>query len=476
MDIEKATEKLEEIKYQLILELEKKHFQNASLNYNKKDFISLVEKVKTGQYKAIQSARRWQQEYITTKEHMMLFSKYLAALSATMTTFTNRLFILYLVNDILSHCFANDRRDLILAMQSFLLMLLRLGYYISNAEKDKIEDLLNLWSEKKYFSEITMKATRAGLMVPPAEQPSESNSIDNVAKTQNYVKPSQHGRQGASYWELPAACMIPHLPDASIIKESMQSYISIPSHLCQPITLPNHTSSEILDALDSFYKQENMDLWGFKEKSDTENEDIDYEGWSKKFWAEKKQKDQQRKMSIHYERGRKTKRSESLSSRSSRSRKESSLISSRSYLSPSCSRIRSRTRSGTCSRSRSRTRSRTRSRSCSSTYSRSCSRTYSRSHSRTYSRSRSRTYSRSRSRSLSPRFQKSDFYQHQNTKLNYEEQDDKTFYTAPQTSPILSLEHSATLSSQNEQQIKQTEYSGSQRTREIAIKRGWKVR
>ncbi|KAG4301185.1 hypothetical protein PCK1_002495 [Pneumocystis canis] len=161
MNVEKELEKLEEIKSQLILELDKKHSSSHSLNFDKKDFIHLLERVKTGQYKAIQTARRWQEEYITTKEHMMLFSKYLTALSATMISFSDRLFILYLFNDILSHCSSNNRRDLMLGMQSSLLALLRLGYYIPEAKKDKIEDLLNLWSEKKYFSEITMKATRA---------------------------------------------------------------------------------------------------------------------------------------------------------------------------------------------------------------------------------------------------------------------------------------------------------------------------
>ncbi|KAG4301220.1 hypothetical protein PCK1_002530 [Pneumocystis canis] len=422
MKIEKEVEKLEEIKNQLISELERNCFPNPPLNFGKKDFINLVEGVKTGQYKAIQSARRWQEEYITTKEHMMLFSKYLIALSATMTSFSGRLFILYLFNDILSHCFSNNRRDLMLGMQSSLLALLRLGYYFPEAKKDKIEDLLNLWSEKKYFSEITMKATRAGLMVPPANIPSNSDSTDNTVKTQNYIKPSHHGKQGASYWELPAGCMIPHLPDASVIKESIHSYISIPSHLCQPITLSNHTSPEVLNALDSFYKQENTNLWDFKEDSSTEDNDIDYEGWSKKLWA-KKEKDQEEKTLALNERNRKTRSSESLSPRSSGSWRRSNSGLSPSYLSS--------------------------------------------------------PRSRSRSRSLSPpKFQKtSPPSQIQNVEKKHENEqlENKSLYASSQTLPNFSLQQFTTESISKESQNKPPS-SQSQRTKEIAVKRGWKVR
>ncbi|EMR10190.1 hypothetical protein PNEG_01463 [Pneumocystis murina B123] len=415
-------EKLEKIKFQLLSELDKHKYSKDSLRFNKNDIIDLIERVKTGRYKAIQSARRWQEEYIVTKELMMYFFKYLVAFSTTMTTFSQRLYILYLINDILSHSFKNNNMDIALEMKSSLLSLLRLGYYAPEAEKDKIEDLLNLWNEKKYFTEITMKATHAGLMVPLAQTSSKPN-FSNTPKNHDYIKPFQHGRQGASYWELPAACMIPLLPDASVIKESIHSYISIPPHLCQPITLPSHTSPELLEALNTFYKEESMDLWGFKENSDTENQDIDYEGWSKKFWEKRKEKEKKTSFSCEQEYDA---NSSGLSSfESSRSKERSESNSSWSYLSPS----------------------------------------------------RSKTLSRSHSRSPSPSQSQKDIFlsNFQDVKKkNYEEQyDSKMYSVSTEISTVPPQPSSTAHFSEKPQTI---DNSKSQRTKEIAIKRGWRVR
>ncbi|KTW29818.1 hypothetical protein T552_01023 [Pneumocystis carinii B80] len=418
-------EKLEKIKFQLLSELDKHTYSNESHRFIKNDVIDLIEQVKTGRYKAIQNARRWQEEYIITKELMGYFFKYLVAFSTTLTTFSQRLYILYLINDILSHSSKNNNIDVSLEIKPSLLALLRLGYYAPDAEKDKIEDLLNLWSEKKYFTEITMKAIRAGLMVPLVQTSSKPN-FSNTSKNHDYIKPFQHGRQGASYWELPAACMIPLLPDAKVIKESIQSYISIPPHLCQPITLSNHTSPKLLEALNTFYKEESMNLWSFKENSDTEDEDIDYEGWSKKFWEKRKEKE---KTSIHCEQEYETNRSDLSSSRSSRSKERSGSNSSSSYLSPS--------RSKTLSRS----------------------------------------HSRSPSPSPSPPSQKntnlSNFQDIQKEDYEEKQYDGKIYPVSTEISNVPSQLSSTAPLSENSQTA---DNSKSQRTKEIAIKRGWKVR
>ncbi|QSL64974.1 hypothetical protein MERGE_002278 [Pneumocystis wakefieldiae] len=412
------TEKLEKIKLQLLSELDKHTYPRGSLRFNRNDIIDLIERVKTGRYKAIQNARRWQQEYIVTKELMTYFFKYLMAFSATITTFSQRLYVLYLVNDILFHSLNNNNIDISQEMKSSLLALLRSAYYAPEAEKDKIDDLLNLWGEKKYFTEITMKATRAGLMVPLAQTSSKSNS-SNTPKNYDYIKPFQHGRQGASYWELPAACMIPLLPDPSVIKESIRSYISIPPHLCQPITLPSHTSPELLEALNSFYKEESMNIWSFKEDSDTENEDIDYEGWSKKFWEKRKENE---KILSNSKQEYEENSSEFSSSESIRSKGRSGSDSSRSYLSPS----------------------------------------------------RSKAFSRSHSRSPSPSQSQKDVF------LSNLQDVEKKGYKKEQydgkMNPVSTVPPQPSSTASLSEKSQTTDNSKSQRTREIAIKRGWKVR
>ena len=81
--------------------------------------------------------------------------------------------------------------------------------------KAKLENLIRLWEEKKYFgADIVSKlkdALASGVASQPTETPQISNAPIKLAKDAPYTLPSLHGDPSAPWYDLPATTWLPHL-------------------------------------------------------------------------------------------------------------------------------------------------------------------------------------------------------------------------------------------------------------------------
>ncbi|RTE83686.1 hypothetical protein BHE90_001789 [Fusarium euwallaceae] len=81
--------------------------------------------------------------------------------------------------------------------------------------KAKLENLVRLWEEKKYFSTDIISKLKDALASGVASQPTETTQISNVpiklAKDAPYTLPSLHGDPSTPWYDLPATTWLPHL-------------------------------------------------------------------------------------------------------------------------------------------------------------------------------------------------------------------------------------------------------------------------
>lgn len=333
-----------------------------------------------------------------------------------------RLHVLYILNDILYHAKHRNRDEAFAQkLESTLPALIRSAAAFNNCPKHirKLQNLIGLWEENRYFSRGFVQQLRTALEEGPSSNEEEKNgnegdysasAVAKAAKTAPWVLPATHGDPSTLWYDLPAANWLPVLEPNST--RPMNPSMIKPLVLSQgpaDKTLVDAVKGLLVD-IDKIYAKEvnhdepppNVSRLGERvELDEITGEVIDgdtYYGWSRAFCEKMKRRRHGRggqRDRNDGERGR-TRSSRSYSHSESRSRsrhRDRSEGSSRSPSRPAFKRQR------ISASPQGRRRSHSRNGSDLSSPGRHRSRSYRRSPSRSASRSRRRSPSGSRSRS-----------------------------------------------------------------------------
>ncbi|KAL1841351.1 hypothetical protein VTJ49DRAFT_7131 [Mycothermus thermophilus] len=134
-----------------------------------------------------------------------------------------RLHLLYMLNDILYHVKFRSRDDAFAQkLEPSLPALVRAAASFKNSPKHirKLQDLINLWEEKGYFSNGVIPKLRLAVEEGPssAGQDKPENAVDSsasaiakAAKTAPWVMPAMHGDPTTPWYDLPAGNWLPVL-------------------------------------------------------------------------------------------------------------------------------------------------------------------------------------------------------------------------------------------------------------------------
>lgn len=136
-----------------------------------------------------------------------------------------RLHLLYLINDLLHHAkFHTNDPSVVSKVQSLLFGLLSNAASFKNSPKHyrKIEELLDLWEIKNYYSTDYIERLRQAIKIArDAEQstgatqsPDRNGGAHIKSKPQRstpFVMPAIHGDHGTPWYDLPAGNLMPHI-------------------------------------------------------------------------------------------------------------------------------------------------------------------------------------------------------------------------------------------------------------------------
>ncbi|KAK0720031.1 hypothetical protein B0H67DRAFT_462142, partial [Lasiosphaeris hirsuta] len=138
------------------------------------------------------------------------------------STKRKRLHVLYILNDILYHVkFRTRDESFAEKLEPTLPPLVRSAASFSNSPKQirKIQDLIALWEEQRYFPGPFVAKLRAAIDESPspgnsAQDPqaaNTANSISKAAKAAPFVMPHTHGDPSTPWYDLPAGNWLPVL-------------------------------------------------------------------------------------------------------------------------------------------------------------------------------------------------------------------------------------------------------------------------
>ncbi|KAI8658832.1 CID domain-containing protein [Fusarium keratoplasticum] len=129
-----------------------------------------------------------------------------------------RLHLLYVLNDVFYHVIKRKGDGKFATLWDGVLPgLVASAAAFDNCPKHKakLENLIRLWEEKKYFgADIVSKlkdALASGVASQPTETPQISNAPIKLAKDAPYTLPSLHGDPSTPWYDLPATTWLPHL-------------------------------------------------------------------------------------------------------------------------------------------------------------------------------------------------------------------------------------------------------------------------
>jgi hypothetical protein len=132
--------------------------------------------------------------------------RYISAFAATLSTFNERISLLYVLNDVLFHS-TNTMREtksfMPSSMVQFLPAIVLSVQTAPDAAGDPLDKLFKLWAEKRYFShdeylQVTGRSAK--------EMTAPSGQVELIQK--DLVKPASLGTKGDSHWLLPVSCML----------------------------------------------------------------------------------------------------------------------------------------------------------------------------------------------------------------------------------------------------------------------------
>ena len=182
---------------------------------------------------------------ISSAARITTFGKYLMVLSVPLETFgeektlksddqsrrgsrRKQLRILYLLNDVLHHSKYHlesplPHSILTTSLRSYLIDLTRIAsaYNVKKFKNHhkKIQELLNLWTERDYFDPPYIQKLRetvaSSLSSRCIGSPKYSSQVHEGSNNQTvnapYIMPSSHGDISTPYYDLPAGNMMPHI-------------------------------------------------------------------------------------------------------------------------------------------------------------------------------------------------------------------------------------------------------------------------
>ncbi|KAH6641493.1 hypothetical protein F5144DRAFT_610267 [Chaetomium tenue] len=392
----------------------------------------------------VQRCKQWAlSNLVPSSARIAPFGKYLVALSKSFgsekdaavgdsktgrvpSAKRRRLHVLYILNDILYHAKHRNRDEAFAQkLEPTLPALVASAAAFNNSPKHsrKIQDLIGLWEENRYFSRGFVQQLRAAVEEGPSSNEEEksrndgdysASAVAKAAKTAPWVLPGTHGDPSTLWYDLPAGNWLPVLEPNST--RPMNPSMIKPLVLSQgpaDKALVDAVKSLLVD-IDKIYTKEvshdepppNVSRLGERvEVDEITGEVIDgdtYYGWSRAFCEKMKRRRRGRGGRTGRSDGERsrTRSSRSYSRSETRSRSHHRGRSEGSSRSPSRPAFK-RQRMSASPQSRRRSRSRSRDASDLSSPGRHRSRSYRRSRSR--SRRRSPSRSRSRSRGYQPR-------------------------------------------------------------------------
>ncbi|KAM5344844.1 hypothetical protein ACJ41O_010706 [Fusarium nematophilum] len=174
----------------------------------------------------VQICKAWIVDHVApSAARAAALAKYLGALSRSLqddgerpSVKRKRLHVLYVVSDVLYHVVEKrGDREIATAWEGVLPSLVATAAAFDNCpkHKKKLEDLIQLWEEKQYFSSDLVSKLREALATGVASEPVDDSLTINpsikLAKDAPFVLPSFHGDSSTPWYDLPAATWLPHL-------------------------------------------------------------------------------------------------------------------------------------------------------------------------------------------------------------------------------------------------------------------------
>ncbi|KAK9447685.1 uncharacterized protein V1518DRAFT_420138 [Limtongia smithiae] len=256
--------------------------------------------------------------------HVAPFPNRLSALGKCLVTIApvtkkrhSRLYILYVINDLLNHVVSASVPDNVSAdvvkstLQPFLAPLFAHAWQYHRI-RTQVEKLVQIWSERGYYhsfylqslvSPETAEQIITGIANAPAASENRSTGRVNVDMPKYLGEPTQ------KYYDLPASVMLRHI----------QGAMAVPTAAVNPIQLEydpdtGMVSTKVIDAVEKFYRSTEWNGGKFKEavitedrtkddneqaveddKDDVEEEEFVYEGWSAEYFKMKQEEEDERK-------------------------------------------------------------------------------------------------------------------------------------------------------------------------------------
>ncbi|KAJ0117101.1 hypothetical protein J7T55_003517 [Diaporthe amygdali] len=184
----------------------------------------------------VQKCKQWiLQHLVPSPTRAAAFGKYLVALASSFPSGSpkapgpsskrRRLHVLYVLNDVLFHVkFRTHHHHVFFdKLESHLPALFKSAASFANAPKQikKLQDLIQLWEKKGYFSDSVLKSLRAAVDEGPKSEAREANGgggdggvankayQTSTAREAPFILPSMHGDASAPWYDLPAANWLP---------------------------------------------------------------------------------------------------------------------------------------------------------------------------------------------------------------------------------------------------------------------------
>ncbi|RCH81651.1 hypothetical protein CU098_000994, partial [Rhizopus stolonifer] len=239
----------------------------------------------------IETGRKWVLEYCQAPHHMNAILEYMLALSRSRTSQTDRIHLIYLLNDVVFHTARKQITWMQEAMLPLLVPLLRMAYEAAeSAEYEaKIMKVIGFWGDQNIFEPQVISRMKRDIMSHPFQ-----NSFVSYPQHMPSVPPPHANslQQGAVPLPIPPPPPPPakpyhELPAGLMLFAKSEDYQPVdPTLIRVPFPRPPPTQ-ELITAVDEFYQ--GLDLSSadsviIDEKATRSN--IDAQGWEKGYLDE----------------------------------------------------------------------------------------------------------------------------------------------------------------------------------------------
>ncbi|KAF9571022.1 hypothetical protein EC968_001109 [Mortierella alpina] len=122
----------------------------------------------------IQAGKNWVVNHCQNPQQLDLMSRALVAISISRVTFNDKLHIVYLVNDILSHSERKQHHWIKEALHPHLVPILRVAYYFpgsDDGQRQRVMKVLDIWRNKEFFPPYVVDTMETSVKRPPVVPP-----------------------------------------------------------------------------------------------------------------------------------------------------------------------------------------------------------------------------------------------------------------------------------------------------------------